>query len=166
MRANKTTRLFVLVMFVILFCVALANIRYISTPRLVIKFDGKPASNVALILPDGSDGPYQLNEAGSITAREIGWTESMILLPRPDGGGVSVGFPQHGTRVVDFQGRMTVTTILQYFGLVSEKYESFDSTDEEMAEIASGRKSSAEIVAAIRQSENQRLQAIPDREEP
>ena len=121
MRANKTTIIIVLVLFVILFCVAVANMRYITPPRLVITFDGEPASNVTLILPMNEDGPYQLDDDGSITARGLG-SEGLILIPTPDGGGVSVGFPQHGTRVVDFQGRMTITTIVQYFGLVSEQY--------------------------------------------
>jgi hypothetical protein len=151
-RANKTTLLFVLALFVILFCVALANIRYISTPRLVIKFDGKPASNVTLILPDGGDGPYQLDEEGSITVREIGWSESLILLPKPDGGGVTVGFPRHGTKVIDFQGRMTTITIVQYFGLVSNQSEAFTLTDADIADIESGRRSSAEIVEEIRRA--------------
>lgn len=159
MRA-KSTHLFVLLLFATLFCVAVANMRYISTPRLVIKFDGEPASNATLILPDGSDGPYQLDDNGSITARAIGWSESLILLPRPGGGGVTVGFPQHGTKVIDFQGRMTVTTIVQYFGLVSERFESFDLTDKEIAEIESGRNSSAEIVESIRQSNRVSLRTL------
>jgi len=152
MRANKTTLLFVLALFVILFCVALASTRYISTPRLVVKFDGKPASNVTLILPVGGDGPYQLDEQGSITAREIGWSESSILLPKPDGGGVTVGFPRHGTKVIDFQGRMTTTTVVQYFGLVSNQSEAFTLTDADIADIESGRRSSAEIVEEIRRA--------------
>jgi hypothetical protein len=152
MEANKTTLFFILGLLVILFCVALANIRYISTPRLVIKFDGKPASNVTLILPDGGDGPYQLDEEGSITAREIGWSESLILLPKPDGGGVTVGLPRHGTKVIDFQGRMTTTTIVQYFGLVSNQSEAFTLSDADIADIESGRRSSAEIVEEIRRA--------------
>jgi hypothetical protein len=156
MRANKTTLIFLLVLFVILFCVALANTRYISTPRLVIKFEGKPLSHVTLVLPTGSDGPYQLDKEGSITAREIGWTETSILVPFPDGGGATVGFPKHGTKTVDFQGRVTTTTLVQYFGLVSEEFESFNLTEEEMADIESGRRSSAEIVEAIRQREGER----------
>ncbi|WP_145295835.1 hypothetical protein [Crateriforma conspicua] len=126
----------------------------ISTPRLVIRFEGKPASNVTLILPDGDAAPYQLDGDGSITAREIGWRESLILLPKPDGGGVSVGFPQHGTKVIDFQGRMTTTTIVQYFGLVSNQSEAFTLTDADIADIESGRKSSAEIVEEIRRSKS------------
>lgn len=60
MRVNKTTLLFVLGLLVILFCIALANTRYISTPRLVIKFHGRPLSNVTLLVPNGGDGPYQI----------------------------------------------------------------------------------------------------------
>ncbi len=152
-RANKTTLLFVLGLLVILFCVALANTRYISTPRLVIKFDGRPLSNVTLLLPNGGDGPYQLDDDGSITARELGWRETSILVPFPDGsGGATVDFPKHGTKTVDFRGRMTTTEIVQYFGLVSEEFEAFNLSDEEMADIESGRRSSAEFVDEIRQA--------------
>jgi hypothetical protein len=159
MRVNKTSVFIVTAIAAVLFCVALANMRYITPPRLVIKFDGKPASNVALILPMGNERPYELDADGSITARTLG-SGDPILIPKPDGGGVSVGFPKHGTKVVDFQGHMTTTTIVQYFGLVSEQYESFNLTDEEIAEIESGRKSSAEIVEEIRQSEYERLRTL------
>jgi hypothetical protein len=126
---------------------------------LVIKFDGKPASNVALILPIGSGRPYQLDADGSITARALG-SGDYILVPKPDGGGVSVGFPKHGTKVVDFQGRMVTTTYVRYFGLLSEEFESFNLTDAEVADIESGRKSSVEIVEEIRQSEYERLRTL------
>ncbi|QDT62486.1 hypothetical protein SV7mr_50340 [Stieleria bergensis] len=152
MKSKKTVVVLVVAITAILFCAALTNMHYISTPRLVIRFEGKPASNVTLILPDGGAGSYQLDGDGSITAREIGWTESLILLPKLDGGGVSVGFPQHGTKVIDFQGRMTTTTIVQYFGLVSEQFESFSLTDADIADIESGQKSSAEIVEEIRRA--------------
>jgi hypothetical protein len=76
-----------------------------------------------------------------------------------DGGGVTVGFPRHGTKVIDFQGRMATTTIVQYFGLMSNRYESFSYTDAEAADIVSGRRSSAEIVEDIRQSTKQRGQS-------
>ena len=142
MKSKKTVVVLVVAITAILFCVALTNMHLISTPRLVIRFEGKPASNVTLILPDGDAAPYQLDGDGSITAREIGWKESLILLTKPDGGGVSVGFPQHGTKVIDFQGRMTTTTIVQYFGLVSEQFESFSLTDADIADIERGRKSS------------------------
>jgi hypothetical protein len=161
MRAKKTTLLFVLGLLVILFCVALANIRYISTPRLVIKFHGRPLSNVTLLLPNGGDGPYQLDDDGSITARELGWRETSILVPFPDGSGAAtVDFPKHGTKTVDFRGRMTTTEIVQYFGLVSNRYESFSYTDAEAADIVSGRRSSAEIVEEIRESTKQRGQSL------
>ena len=65
MRANKTTLLFVLGLFMILFCAVPANMHYISTPRLVIKFDGKPASNVTLILPAGNKRSHQLDADGA-----------------------------------------------------------------------------------------------------
>jgi hypothetical protein len=152
MKSMKTVIVLVTAITAILFIVALTNMHLISTPRLVIRFDGKPASNVTLILPDCGDGPYRLDEEGSITAREIGWKESLILLPKPDGGGVSVSFPRHGTKVIDFQGRMTTTMIVQYFGLVSNQSEAFSLTDEDIADIESGRKSSAEIVKEIRSS--------------
>ena len=152
MKSKKTVVVLVVAITAILFCVALTNMHLISTPSLVIRFEGKPASHVTLILPDGSAGPYQLDAEASITAREFGWSESLILLPKPDGGGVSVGFPRHGTKVIDFQGRMTTTTIVQYFGLVSEQFESFSLTDADVADIESGRKSSAEIVKEIRRS--------------
>ena len=152
MKSKKTVVVLVVAITAILFCVALTNMHYISTPRLVIRVEGKPASNVTLILPDGGAGPYQLDGDGSITAREIGWRESLILLPKPDGGGVSVGFPQHGTKVIDFQGRMTTTKIVQYFGLVSNQSEAFTLTDADIADIESGRKSSAEIVEEIRRA--------------
>jgi hypothetical protein len=150
MRVNKTLILGVTVIAAILLCAMLANMRYITPPRLMIKFDGKPASNVRLVLPASSEGPFQLDKEGSITAREIGWTETSILVPFPNGGGASVGFPKHGTKTVDFQGRVTTTTVVQYFGLVSDQYQSFNLTDEEMADIESGRRSSAEIIEAIR----------------
>ena len=133
MKVNKTSVLIVLAIATILFCVALANMHHISTPRLAITFDGKPASNVRLIVPVGSCRPYQLDGEGSITARALR-SGGLILIPKPDGGGVSVGFPKHGTKVVDFQGRMT-TTIVQYFGLVSNQYEAFSLTDAEVADI-------------------------------
>jgi hypothetical protein len=152
MKSKKMVVVLVTAMTAILFCVALTNMHLISTPRLVIRFEGKPASNVTLILPDGGDGPYQLDEEGSITAREIGWSESLILLPKSDGGGVTVGFPRHGTKVIDFQGRMTTTTTVQYFGLASNQSESFTLTDADIADIESGRKSSAEIREEIRRS--------------
>jgi hypothetical protein len=153
MKSKKMVVVLVTAMIAILVCVALTNMHLISTPRLVIRFEGKPASNVKLMLPIGSAGPYQLDEEGSITAREIGW-KSLILLPKPDGGGVSVGFPRHGTQVIDFQGRMTTTTIVQYFGLVSNQSESFTLTDRDVEDIKSGRKSSAEIVEEIRRSKS------------
>jgi hypothetical protein len=157
MQANKKLMLVVTALVAILFCVALANMRYITPPRLVIKFHGRPLSNVTLLLPNGGDGPYQLDDEGSITARELGWRETSILVPFPDGsGGATVDFPKHGTKVIDFQGRMNTTTIVQYFGLVSEEYESFKYTDEEMADIVSGRKSSAEIMEEIRQNTKER----------
>lgn len=131
MRANKTTLLFVLGLFVILFCVAPANMHYISTPRLVIKFDGKPASNVTLILPSGKKRSHQLDADGSITSRGLG-SNSLILIPKPGGGAVSVGFPPHGTKVVDIRDRMTITTHSRYFGLVSEQFESFDLSDDQV----------------------------------
>ena len=86
MKSKKAVGVLLTAMTAILFCVALTNMYLISTPGLVIRFEGKPASNVTLILPDGGDGPYQLDEEGSITARKIGWSESLILLPKPDGG--------------------------------------------------------------------------------
>lgn len=120
MLVNKTLMLIGPALVVVLFCIALANMRYITPPHLVISFHGKPLSNVTLVLPTGGDGPYQLDEEGSITAREIGWRETSVLVPFPDGGGgATVGFPKHGTKVVDFQGRVTTTTLVQYF-FVSE----------------------------------------------
>jgi hypothetical protein len=55
--------------------------------------------------------------------------------------------------VVDFQGRITIITIVQYFGLVSNQSEAFCLTDAEVADIDSGRRSLAEIVEQIRLSE-------------
>jgi hypothetical protein len=166
MRVNKKSVFILIAIAAILPCVALANMPYTSTPRLVIKFDGRPASNVTLILPLGSDGPYRLDSDGSITAREL-CSRDYILVPCPDGGGVSVRFPRHGTKVVDFQGRMTTTTIVQYFGVVSDQSESFTLTDEEVADIESGRRSSAEIVEEIRRSEHDRLRTMaPARSDP
>jgi hypothetical protein len=157
MRANKTLIWGGIAIMAILFCVALANMRYITPPRLVIKFDGKPLRNVTLLLPNGGDGPYQLDDDGSITARELGWSETSILVPFPDGGGAAtVDFPKHGTKTVDFRGRMTTTEIVQYFGLVSNRYESFSYTDAEAADIESGRRSSAEIMEEIRQNTKER----------
>lgn len=153
LRANKKTLLSLLGPLVILFCIAIANTCYISTPRLVIRFHGRPLSNVTLLLPNGGDGPYQLDDDGSITARELGWRETSILVPFPDGsGGAKVDFPKHGTKTVDFRGHMTTTEIVQYFGLVSEEFEAFNLSDEEIAYIVSGRKSSAEIVDEFRQA--------------
>ena len=135
-----------LLIVVVLFCVGLLNYRSISPPRLVIRFDGEPASNLPLILPHSADGPYRLDEQGSITAQEIGRSESCILVPLPDGGSVTVCFPKHGTKEVDFQGRVTTTRIVKYFGLVSEQ---FTQTDADITDIGNGRSSSAEIGEAM-----------------
>ena len=157
MLSNQTKRyykpLVLLFIVAVLSCIGLVNIRYIATPRLVIKFDGEPASNVTLIMPVSGDGLYRLDEQGSITARELGWNESCILVPRPDGGGVTVCFPKHGTKEVDFQGRVTITRIVKYFGLVSEQFEEFSLTDADIADIESGRKVLADIREGIRRSE-------------
>ena len=139
-----------LLIVVVLFCVGLLNDRSISPPRLVIRFDGEPASNLPLILPHSADGPYRLDEQGSITAQEIGRSESCILVPAPDGGSVTVRFPKHGTKEVDFQDRVTTTRIVKYFGLVSEQ---FSQTDADITDIGNGRSSSAEIGEAMRRSE-------------
>jgi len=135
---------------VVLFCVGLVNFHSISPPRLVIRFAGDPASNLPLILPCSADGPYRLDEQGSITVREIGGSESCILVPLPDGGSVTVRFPKHGTKEVDFQDRVTTTRIVKYFGLVSEQ---FSLTDADITDIGNGRSSSAEIGEAMRRSE-------------
>jgi hypothetical protein len=151
MRTIKTMMWVGIAVVAILFCIVLANMRFINPPRLVIKVDGKPASNRTLILPVGSERPYQLDADGSVTTQALD-SRGPILIPKPDGGGVSVHFPQHGTKVIDFQSRMKTTTIVQFFGLVSERHESFNLTDEEMADIESGRRSSAEIVEEIRRT--------------
>ena len=152
--SNQTIRTYnplaLLLIVVVLFCVGLLNDRSISPPRLVIRFDGEPASNLPLILPHSTDGPYQLDEQGSITAQEIGRSESCILVPLPDGGSVTVRFPKHGTKEVDFQDRVTTTRIVKYFGLVSEQ---FSQTDADITDIGNGRSSSAEIGEAMRRSE-------------
>ena len=142
-----------LLIVVVLFCVGLVSHRSISPPRLVIRFDGEPASNLPLILPHSADGPYRLDEQGSITAREIGRSESCILVPSPDGGSVTVCFPTHGTKEVDFQGRVTTTRIVKYFGLVSDHFEEFSLTDADITDIGNGRSSSAEIGEPMRRSE-------------
>ena len=139
-----------LLIVVVLFCVGLVNFHSISPPRLVIRFAGDPASNLPLILPRSADGPYRLDEQGSITAQEIGRSESCILVPSPDGGSVTVRFPKHGTKEVDFQDRVTTTRIVKYFGLVSEQ---FSLTDADITDIGNGRSSSAEIGEAMRRSE-------------
>ena len=139
-----------LLIVVVLFCVGLVNFHSISPPRLVIRFAGDPASNLPLILPRSADGPYRLDEQGSITVREIGGSESCILVPLPDGGSVTVRFPKHGTKEVDFQDRVTTTRIVKYFGLVSEQ---FSLTDADITDIGNGRSSSAEIGEAMRRSE-------------
>ena len=139
-----------LLIVVVLFCVGLLNYRSISPPRLVIRFDGEPASNLPLILPRSTYGPYRLDEQGSINAQEIGRSESCILVPLPDGGSVTVCFPKHGTKEVDFQGRVTTTRIVKYFGLVLEQ---FTQTDADITDIGNGRSSSAEIGEAMRRSE-------------
>ena len=152
--SNQTIRTYnplaLLLIVVVLFCVGLLNDRSISPPRLVIRFDGEPASNLPLILPHSADGPYRLDEQGSITAQEIGRSESCILVPLPDGGSVTVRFPKHGTKEVDFQDRVTTTRIVKYFGLVSEQ---FSQTDADITDIGNGRSSSAEIGEAMRRSE-------------
>ena len=38
---------------------------------------------------------------------------------------VAVGFPRHGNKVIDFRGRMTITTAVQYFGIATEQYALF-----------------------------------------
>ena len=139
-----------LLIVVVLFCVGLVNFHSISPPRLVIRFAGDPASNLPLILPRSADGPYRLDEQGSITVREIDGSESCILVPLPDGGSVTVRFPKHGTKEVDFQDRVTTTRIVKYFGLVSEQ---FSLTDADITDIGNGRSSSAEIGEAMRRSE-------------
>ena len=152
--SNQTIRTYnplaLLLIVVVLFCVGLLNYRSISPPRLVIRFAGDPASNLPLILPRSADGPYRLDEQGSITVREIGGSESCILVPLPDGGSVTVRFPKHGTKEVDFQDRVTTTRIVKYFGLVSEQ---FSLTDADITDIGNGRSSSAEIGEAMRRSE-------------
>ena len=152
--SNQTIRTYnplaLLLIVVVLFCVGLLNYRSISPPRLVIRFDGEPASNLPLILPHSADGPYRLDEQGSITAQEIGRSESCILVPLPDGGSVTVRFPKHGTKEVDFQDRVTTTRIVKYFGLVSEQS---SLTDADITDIGNGRSSSAEIGEAMRRSE-------------
>ena len=152
--SNQTIRTYnplaLLLIVGVLFCVGLLNYRSISPPRLVIRFDGEPASNLPLILPHSADGPYRLDEQGSITAQEIGRSESCILVPLPDGSSVTVRFPKHGTKEVDFQDRVTTTRIVKYFGLVSEQ---FSLTDADITDIGNGRTSSAEIGEAMRRSE-------------
>ena len=152
--SNQTIRTYnplaLLLIVVVLFCVGLLNDRSISPPRLVIRFDGEPASNLPLILPHSAYGPYRLDEQGSINAQEIGRSESCILVPLPDGGSVTVRFPKHGTKEVDFQDRVTTTRIVKYFGLVSEQ---FSLTDADITDIGNGRSSSAEIGEAMRRSE-------------
>jgi hypothetical protein len=151
MKNRKRVFFTVIAIAAILFCVAVANIRYISTPRVVIKFDGKPASNVILVLPRGSGGPYRLDTEGSITVRELG-SGGPILIPKPDGGGVSVGFPQHGTKVVDIRDRVTLSTVVQYFGLVSAEFESFNLTDQQVKDIQAGRKTQDEVLEEIQRA--------------
>ena len=156
--SNQTIRTYnplaLLLIVVVLFCVGLLNYRSISPPRLVIRFDGEPASNLPLILPHSADGPYRLDEQGSITVREIGGSESCILVPLPDGGSVTVRFPKHGTKEVDFQDRVTTTRIVKYFGLVSDQFEEFPLTDTDITDIGSGRSSSTEIGEPMHRSES------------
>ena len=132
----------------ITFCVLLANISYISVPVLVIKFNGKPASNAALILPVSGDQTFQLDDKGSI--KSISRNSNVILIRKPDGGGVSVRFPKHGTKTIDFRKQLQTVTLVQYFGLVRHDYEQVDLTNEQVAEIKSGRKTLAEIEQQIR----------------
>jgi hypothetical protein len=87
MRVNLKSVLIVIAIAAIVSCLALANIQHISTPRLVIKFDGKPASDVKLILPVSSDRRYQLDGGGGISVRALG-SGGPILIPKPDGGEV------------------------------------------------------------------------------
>ena len=133
----------------VMFWVALANIHYISPPRLVIQFDGKPAGNVKLILPISSGAGYQLDGDGSITSPTPG-SESAILVPRPSGGAVSVRFPNHGTKTVDISDQMTKISLVQYWGLVNDQMEQLSLTQEQVAEIESGHKTLAEIEEQMR----------------
>lgn len=133
----------------ILLCAVLANFHLISPPRLVVTFGGTPASNVPLILPLGSGRPYQLDENGSIKSLTPG-TQSAILVPRPGGGAVSVRFPTHGTKTVDFGDQVQTVTVAQYFGLVHKQIQLVALTKEQVAEIESGHKSLADIEEQIR----------------
>lgn len=136
----------------ILLCAVLANFYLISPPRLVVTFGGTPASNVPLILPLGSGRPYQLDEDGSIKSPTPG-TQSAILVPRPDGGAVSVRFPKHGRKTVDFRDQVQTVTVVQYFGFVHKQSQLFALTKEQVAEIESGHKSLADIEEQIRRPE-------------
>ena len=142
----------VAVAVVVLLWAGVANIGYMSPPRLVIKFDGEPAANVTLTLPLSNRVPYQLDDDGSITLPTLG-SESSILVPRPTGGAVSVRFPKHGTKTIDIRDRMTTTTVVQYFGLVKNQIEQFDLTEEQVAEIESGQRPLAEIEDQMRRSD-------------
>lgn len=152
MRVNLKMVFVAVAVAAILVRVAMMNPQYISTPRLVVKFEGKPLSNVALVLPSRSGAPFTLDSEGSITVRELG-SGGPILVPLPNGGAAAVGFPQHGTKIVDFQGPVTTTTFVQYFGFVSNQSESFSLTDAQQAELESGSKSMEEILEEIRQSQ-------------
>ena len=137
---------------VILLWIALANIHVFSPPRLVIKFNGKPASNVTLILPIDGGQVYQLDENGSINSR-TSISESAILVPRPNGGALSVRFPSHGTKTVNCQGKMNTVSVVQYFGLVNNRYEQFTLMKSQVAEIESGNKTLVDIEEQIRRSD-------------
>lgn len=137
---------------VILLWIALANVHVFSPPRLVIKFNGKPASNVTLILPIDGGQVYQLDENGSInlpTPR----SDSAILVPRPNGGALSVRFPSHGTKTVNCRGKMNTVSVVQYFGLVNNRYEQFTLMKSQVAEIESGNKTLVDIEEQVRRSD-------------
>ena len=100
----------------------------------------------------GVGAPFTLDSKGSITVRELG-SGGPILVPFPNGGGATVGFPQHGTKIVDFQAPVTTSSFVRYFGLLSNQSDSISLTDAQQAELESGSRSMEETLEEIRQSQ-------------
>jgi hypothetical protein len=154
MPATKRTSIFAVAAVLTaaaLFYLALTNIHYFSPPRLVIKFDGNPAANAILILPTSNTAPSKLDPSGGITSPTPS-TETAILVSKPSGGAVSSRFPKHGTKTVDIRGRMTMITVVQYFGLVRTQNQQNTLTQDEVAGIESGQNQLADIEDKIRRS--------------
>ena len=95
-----------------------------SAPKLLLSFDGQPASLAQATLPGLGGKVVRFDTTGCLQSREF--ASQVVLVRRPGGQNFAIRFPNYANKRVDISDNAVRTWSTDYWGLVPTYVEQVD----------------------------------------